>query len=352
MEVDRLREFANQSSSAALVFFGILAIGAIIDQILYRIMRGRSKKKAWVVGEALAHALHGLPTSLGLITAVHFSALRLDLATNVRGFIGTGVEVAYILVLTAFSARIVGRVIRAYLSRADAKLPSSSIFVNLGRGLVWILGGLVLLAALGISIAPMIAALGVGGLALGLALQPTLENAFSGIQVLLSKQIQPGDFVQLETGQEGWVQDVTWRNTTIKKLSNDLVIVPNAILGKSLVTNYSSQDAEHVVWVNVGVAYDSDLELVERVTCETAAATLREVDSGVGDYEPLFRFEEFGDSSINMRVSLRAETYADRWPLRHEMIKRLHARFAEEGIEIPFPQRVIHGVGERAAEET
>jgi small-conductance mechanosensitive channel len=201
------------------------------------------------------------------------------------------------------------------------------------------------MAALGVSVAPLLTAMGVGGIVLGLALQDTLSNLFSGIQVLMSGQIQPGDFIQLESGLEGRVVDVTWRNTTLRRLQQDLVIVPNARLGSELVLNFTQDEVEQIEWINVGVAYDSDLALVERTMVEVAR-DVAGMDVGADpDYDPLFRAYEFGDSSINVRVSLKAVEYAQRWRIQTEMIKRLHQRFAEEGIEIPFPQRVVTMAG-------
>ncbi|MDO9108576.1 MAG: mechanosensitive ion channel family protein, partial [Coriobacteriia bacterium] len=257
-------------------------------------------------------------------------------------FISTGSQVVAILAVTAKLAILAGRIVRIVTSRQDNPLPSSSIFVNLARGTIWVIGLLILLAALQVSIAPLVTALGVGGLAIGLALQPTLENLFGGVQVLMSRQIDAGDFIRLESGEEGWVRDVTWRNTTIQMVSNDLVIVPNALIAKSRIMNFTSLDEQHIVIVPVGVAFDSDLEHVEHVTAAVAAATQREIEGAVIDWEPPVRFYEFGDSAVRLRVVLRVERYDMRFPVLHAFIKRLHAAYAEENIEIPYPQTTVH----------
>lgn len=322
------------------------AAGFVVERIAIALLHAAYRKRDSRLAEATARALSGMPTLLGLLTGSWWAILNASLAERNEALALKVLLAAAILVTTIAAVRVAGWAVRLYTERANARLPSTSIFVNLARSAVWLVGALSLLAALGITIAPMLAALGVGGLAVGLALQPTLENVFSGIQVLMSGQIKPGDFIELETGQQGWVKDVTWRNTTIELLSNDLVIVPNATIGKSLVINYTSTDTQHILWVEVGVSYASDLDLVERVTLDVARGAQAEIDGAVRDYEPLFRFVDFGDSSMELRVSLRAEEYTDRWPLRHEFIKRLHAAYAEAGIEIPFPQRVVHTAAE------
>lgn len=329
--------------SAGLITIGVaVLIGVAIDFVIYQVLSARGRTKHWRVGMAVVRALAGLPTFAALLIGVYLAVLRTPMDPAVTATALRWNLVGGILIFTAFSARISGSAVRAYMSREGAKLPSSSIFVNLTRMLVWALGGLSVLAALDVSIAPLLTALGVGGLAVGLALQPTLENVFAGIQVLLSKQVEPGDFIQLESGQQGHVIDVTWRNTTVKLLSNDVVIVPNSVLGKSVITNFTSADQEHVLWVPFGVSYASDLDAVERVTLEVAAQVQREVVGAVRDHEPAFRCTAFGESSIDCQVSLRADSPEDRFVLRHEAIKRLHRRLAEESIEIPFPQRVVH----------
>ena len=330
---------------------GSVVIGIVLDTIIYTLLQRRAERLSHRVGQLIASALHGFLAVLALLVGVKIGSVRAALTPEQLGFVNQGLVAAAIVVLTAFGARVAGRLVDFYTSRDDVNLPPSTIFVNFARGIVWIIGGLTLLAAFDISIAPLLTALGVGGLAVGLALQDTLSNLFAGIQVLLSRQVQPGDFIMLETGQEGRVVDVTWRNTTIKMLSNDLVIVPNSKIGSELVTNFTSSDAQTVVWIPVGVAYDSDLEQVERVTREVAA-TIAAADYGADPhYDSLLRFDEFGDSAINLRVSLRANAYDDRWLLTTEMIKLLHKRYAEEGIAIPFPQRTIHMAAEATGSE-
>jgi small-conductance mechanosensitive channel len=335
---------ARDLSEAAISFAVALIIGVVIDQLLFRFMSSRAADKSWDAGRGLASGLHGLPSAVGALVGANMALMRLSLDVVTRQRVDTALEVAAIVVGTAFAARILGKMVLAYTSREDTHLPSSSIFANVARGIAWLIGGLIILAALDVSIAPLITALGVGGLAIGLALQPTLENLFAGVQVLMSGQVKPGDFIRLETGEEGWVQDVTWRNTTIKMMSNDLIIVPNATIGKSRITNFTSMDEHHSVIVPVGVAYGSDLEQVERVTYEVACEAQRELPGAVRDWEPAVRFYDFGDSAVQLRVILRVEHYSERFPVQHEFIKLLYRRYSEEGISIPFPQRTIHMV--------
>jgi len=175
-----------------------------------------------------------------------------------------------------------------------------------------------------------------------LALQRPLGDFFAGIHLILSKQIRIGDYIKLETGEEGYVVDITWRNTTIRQLPNNLVIIPNSRLASLMIINYYQPEKELSVLLNIGVSYSSDLEKVERVTIEVAKEVMKEVPGGVPEFEPFIRYHTFGDFSINFSVILRAKEYTDQFLIKHEFIKRLHRRYRREGIEIPFPIRVVY----------
>ncbi len=123
----------------------------------------------------------------------------------------------------------------------------------------------------------MLTALGVGGLAVALALQDTLANLFAGIHILASKTVQPGDYIRLSSGEEGYVEDINWRQTTVRALSNNLVVIPNGQLAKTNMTNFMRPEQQLTILVQVGVAYDSDLEHVERVTTEVVAEVMTEI---------------------------------------------------------------------------
>jgi len=247
----------------------------------------------------------------------------------------------FILSLTLAIAKILTGILAESAKSWGDGSQSSSLVQNAIRIVVVSLGLLVIASNMGIAITPLITALGVGSLAVALALQPTLSNLFAGFQITLARKIRIGDYIELETGQTGYVEDIDWRTTQLRELPNNLYIIPNAKLADLIVRNYSLPVDEQSVVIPVGVSYDSDLAFVEKVTIEEARATLKHVQGGVGEFEPFTRYNAFGDSSINFSVILRVQTFVDRYLTTHEFMKRLHARYAKEGIEIPFPQRVV-----------
>jgi small-conductance mechanosensitive channel len=162
------------------------------------------------------------------------------------------------------------------------------------------------------------------------------------MQVTLAGNVRVGDFIKLESGEEGFIEDIHWRATRVRTLPNNFVLIPNSRLAQSVVTNYSLPSADLAVLLDVGVHYASDLEQVERVTREVARTIMKTVPGGVPDFDPFIRYHTFGASSIDFTVILRAREFTDRFLVKHEFVKALARRFAQEGIVIPFPIRAIN----------
>ena len=178
----------------------------------------------------------------------------------------------------------------------------------------------------------MLTALGVGGLAVALALQDTLANLFAGLYLTVAKHIRIGNYIKLSSGEEGYLVDIDWRASRLRQLSNNTVLVPNAKLSQSIVTNYHLPEHELVVTIEASVDYASDLDRVERIAMEVARDVMRTVQGGVPGFEPLVQFHTFGDPGIGFSVILRAQEFVDQYLIKHEFVKRLHKRFLAEGI--------------------
>lgn len=157
----------------------------------------------------------------------------------------------------------------------------------------------------------------------------------------LSGQIRVGDYVRLDSGQEGYVVDFSWRSTRLRMLANNLVIVPNAKLAQAIVVNHQLPAPDLAVLVEVGGDYGSDLEQVERVVVDVARGVMANVHGGVETFQPFIRFHTFGASSIDFTTILRAREFVDQNLIKHEFIKQLHARFTRDRIVIPFPIRTL-----------
>jgi small-conductance mechanosensitive channel len=254
--------------------------------------------------------------------------------------------------VTRMAAALASEAVDTYGELIAPALPATSLTRNIAWALVATLGGLVVLNGLGLSITPMLTALGVGGLAVALALQEPLANFFAGLFLTLAGQVRVGDYLKLDSGQEGYVVDFSWRSTRLRMLANNLIIVPNAKLSQAIVVNHHLPAKDLAVLVDVGVDYASDLARVEAVVIDVGRAVMREVAGGVPDFDPFIRYHTFGDSSIDFSVILRGREFVDQYLIKHEFIKRLHARFDREGIVIPFPIRTITTMAMKDAEAT
>ncbi len=280
-----------------------------------------------------------------LLVGVAIAARVAPLSDRVLNLAVRGCSLVFILSLAAAAAGFAARLTSHLGQETNESVAATTLIQNLVRTTIFGLAGLLVLGSLGISITPLLTALGIGSIAVALALQPTLSNLFAGIHIALARPIRVGDYVELESGPKGFVADITWRTTRIREFPNNIVIVPNARIAEMIVTNYDLPEPEQSTLVQVGVSYSSDLEHVERVVREVGREVLKDTKGGVAEFEPVVRYHTFGDSSINFSAVLRVKEFADRFPVTHEFIKRLKSRFDREGIEIPFPQRVLHGHG-------
>jgi small-conductance mechanosensitive channel len=330
---------------AAIALLG-LVVGLVVRKTVIARLGRVAEETRSVMDDIVVSAVRG-PVVVWFVIGGLYAAIQITtLPERITQLIQQLLMILVIFSITWAVARVVAALVENGAKRAPETLPGATLVTNLARATVLAIGVLVILQTLGISIAPIITALGVGGLAVALALQDTLANLFAGVHILASRQLRPGDYVKLASGEEGYVVDVTWRQTTIRQLPNNIIIVPNAQIASTITTNYHLPTQELSVLVPVGVHYDSDLSHVERVTMEVAKETLQTVEGGVPDWEPFIRYTAFADSSINFNVILRGREYVSQYLIRHEFIKRLHQRYNEEGIVIPFPIRTVVMQGE------
>jgi small-conductance mechanosensitive channel len=317
------------------------AIGHIVAAVV------GSRMSGWVAGrqrplvETTLHVVRRRVPWWALLIGIWLSTGYWPLTAESHLLVERTVFVLAAASVTLALAALAGRSVDTYANLISPALPVSSLTRNVASGLIAVLGVLVILNGLGLSITPMLTALGVGGLAVALALQEPLANFFAGVFITLAGQIRVGDYVTLDSGQEGYVADFSWRSTRLRMLSNNLVVVPNAKLAQAIVVNHHLPSHDLAVLVEVGVDYASDLGHVERVVMDVGRGVMLDVSGGVSDFEPFVRYHTFGESSVDLTVILRAKEFVDQYLIKHEFVKRLHARFAREGIVIPFPIRTI-----------
>jgi small-conductance mechanosensitive channel len=348
MHIHRMGEEAQSTMKIVtgylplLAALGILAlslgVGLLMRRLLLRPLMRLAKRTKTGADDILVE-------SLSTPLPIWFLLLGVFIAARVVGIPAVAAPVLQRVVLavligsiTLWAANLVARLL--YLGGHKAT-SATGVVRNLARIAIIVVGALVLFNTLGVSLAPLVTTVGLGGLAVALGLQNTVANLFAGMELTLEGNIRVGDFVKLESGEEGWVEDIHWRTTRVRTLFNQSILIPNGQLVDSVVSNYHLPTKSFVLLIPVGVHPESDLEHVERVALAVARTIEKTVEGGIPDAEPLVRFNAIAGATIDFNVILRVQEFRATFLIRHEFIKLLTRTFAEEGIVIPFPTQVI-----------
>ena len=279
----------------------------------------------------------------GLLVGLWLSVGHWPLRDPWAWFLPTALAATLILSVTMTLAAVATRMVADYGQRATHGAPVPGLVSNIVRFIIIALGLLVVLGRFGVEITPILAALGVGGLAVALALQDPLSNLFSGMFVTIAGQLRIGDYVRTDFGVEGTVTDFNWHSTRIVAASGDPIIVPNSRMAKAVVTNFSMPTQEVTFNVELVLAHGADLARTEQVTLEVAREVERGIEGGVPAFDPLFRVLNYVDLGIRIAIGMRARSFTDQALLKHELLKRLDARYRREGIVVARP--VVAGPG-------
>ncbi|PIO02752.1 mechanosensitive ion channel protein MscS, partial [Candidatus Micrarchaeota archaeon CG09_land_8_20_14_0_10_55_25] len=179
-----------------------------------------------------------------------------------------------------------------------------------------------------------------------LALQSTLSNFFAGVYILVDKPVKVGDYVSIDSessGVTGFVKEIGWRNTKIQSFGNTVFVLPNDKVANSTIINYSSaKDKGRGVLFDVGVDYSSDADKVERLLREAVKEAAKKNEQIVKDFEPVVRFENFGDSALYFKVIFRVQDYTARWSAEAQVKRRILDLFRKNKVSVPFPIRTVY----------
>ena len=354
---DTVTDSLLYSALLALGVFAAFQIVALIANVVLRLLIRRAERRA--PGGYSSQALNAIrgPIVLSLVTLGFFTATfvlgelvdlpQLDFAPRLAAWIGGFWLVATILLVTYAAAKAVDIGISWYAHYVMARTATSlddRLVQPVRRVVPWVIyavGALVALDSVGVSISPLLAGLGIAGLAVALAIQPTLNNFLSGTYIVAEDIFEEGDFIELEGSVTGYVVDVGWRSTRLRSFMNNAVTIPNAKLVDSIITNLNRPQPPVNVIVYCGVSYDTDLELVERIATEASAQVVERSEHAIKDVEPFFGFDSFGESNVVFWVFVQATDRIGSFVLTGEIVKGLHARFRREGIVINYPVRKL-----------
>ncbi len=333
---------AGQLVTPAAILIASVLVGIFFKRIVIAYLAKLAARTKWKFDDVVIESVRGSIVLWALALGLYVALQTQDLPRGVTEVSSKALGVLVIFSVTVVLSNIGTGMIEYYKSVISGLASATSLLKNIIRVTVYSIGILIILDDLKISIAPLLTALGVGGLAIGLGMQETLSNFFSGLQILAARQIVVGNYVKLSSGEEGYVEDLNWRATVVRTLAGNHVIVPNKSLASLIITNYQFPAPDMGIGVEVGVDYGSDLQKVEKVTLEVASEVQESVPGAVRTFSPSIRYSRFGDSAIYFSVNLRASAFVDQYLIRHEFIKRLKERYDREGIVIPFPTQTIN----------
>jgi len=314
-----------------------LLIGFVARNLVFRMLRRWAGATESGFDDIFVEALYSPFMIWVLMLALHLGTQTSALPPRAQNIAAQIFLVLFILSMTLVFSRLAGVLVKFYAGSF------TSLAENLARMVVLLLGTIIVLNALGISVLPILTALGVGGIAIALALQDTLSNLFSGFYVSVAGQVRVGDYIRLDSGDEGYVTDVTWRSTALRSLQNNVIIIPNAKLAKATITNFDLPEQSMSVSVGVSVSYNCDPQVVEDILIDEAKKAVGQVQGLLAEPSPYVRFAPgFGPSSLDLTLTCYVKKFADQFLVQHELRKRIFVRFRDAKIEIPFPTRTIY----------
>lgn len=323
----------------------LLIVCRVVSRLLEAALRRVRRATESRLDDRIVGAIHG-PLVFGLFLAgLRFGLLAIALPAGARRLGEQALELGFIALLAYAGVRVLGLVLAEWGRRVEGARSIAGPASTMGKIVVVAVAAIMAFDALGIAIAPLLTTLGIGSLAVALALQDTLANFFAGLYLLADKPIRMGDYVKLDSGEEGYVHAIGWRSTRIRQLANNIVVVPNQKLSQAIVTNYYLPEMRMSLLIPVSVSYDADPRRVVRVLTDVAkGAAASGAPAGLlADPEPFVRFiPGFGDSSLDFTLVVQVREFTDQYVVQDELRKRILEAFRLEGIEIPYPQRVVH----------
>ena len=326
----------------ATAFLGRWLIKLILDRILGRVVR----KTNTTLDDALFNTLRGPLYILAVVLAFDISLNRLNFTPDTWADpLDNFFYVLYFIVGIIFAWRFVinffdwyGREI-AVQTETDL---DEQLFPFFRRVALIILGSIAVITLLGhfdVDISALVATLGIGSLAIALAAKDALADTISGFLIMIDRPFRIGDRIQIsDLDTWGDVIDIGLRSSRIRTRDNRMAIVPNSLIGKSLVVNYSYPNDEYRLQVHVGVAYGTDVELARSTMIEA----IKNVDGVLPDRKVEALFLEFGDSALIFRVRWWLDSFVDTRRMFDKVNTAIYNALNEAGIEMPCPQMDVH----------
>ncbi len=238
----------------------------------------------------------------------------------------------FVLSLASVISNLTIGFLKVYIKSRNIILPPSEFVFDIMKLIFYILGFITVLNIWNVPIIHFITTFGIGTLAISLALQGTLSNFFAGLNIIVSKNLEIGDCVKLENGEEGIIKDISWLNTIVERPDGTHIIIPNLRLFNSILINYKNLKDLKVLSIPVKISFLNDIKKVEKITSEVLEEIYNNTSYVDKNFKPFFRFVEFSESYIRFNVYLKVLNYQSREILIDQFLKKLKERYDKENI--------------------
>lgn len=335
-------------SPLLVVLFGVL-LGILFERRVIKNIKKLAAKTHWRYDKIIIDSIQGFSILWFSLGGIAVASYIYPIPIAIQILINKFLIATFLGSATIVISRLLVGLLKAYTTDEQGISPLTSLFEFITKIVIYSLGVLIILQSIGIQITPLLTALGVGGVSVGLALQTTLANLMSGVNIIMSGKVRPGDYIRLASGESGYVLDVELKYTVLKEITDNLLIIPNSKIISGSFKNYSLPNKTIVLPVTLDVGYDSNLETVEKITLEVANDLLKEKiieEEEEEDYisDPFILYNKFDYFSINLTIYLKVHEreFFDHLEIKHHFLKKLHQRYQAEGIEIPFPIKSMY----------
>jgi small-conductance mechanosensitive channel len=310
---------------------------------LNRVLHYWAKKLQNEWGRLFFSLLESLPMPVLLIVSLYAGLEALPLPPRFEGFGSKLIFALALLVMMYFPSKVITLALRRWGQREPSMLRVTQPAALVVKTLFALFGTLIFLEKMGVSLTAVWGTLGVGSVAVALALQETLSNFFSGLYLLADRPVSPNDYIRLDTNQEGYVLRIGWRSTVLRTTGNNYVVIPNSTFSKATITNFSMPEARMWCTLPVSVAYGTDPSLVERALMEVVHEAIKGGLEGLlARPEPSVSFAPgFGPSSLDFGLNMQVRQFTDQFPVQSELRKRIVRKFKETGINLALPMREL-----------
>lgn len=336
MSSEKLNAWVLPISLTLISILALLIIRSVLFKMLGKVA-GNTKSNV----DNLILALIRTPSLFWcFILALYVGATFAGLPEKFEKQIYQIANVLLILSFTLAASNIAATFFKNLFKTNNPDSDTSALSVGIVKASVLSVGILLILSTLGISIAPLLTALGVGGLAVALALKDTLENLFAGIYLLTDKTIRVGDFVRLDSGQEGFVSDIGWRTSKFRTSANNTIIIPNSRLASSMVTNHSYPDRRMVSTIPIQIKGNENLPQIESALLKVLKTGSEDIVGLLASPEPNIRLMQINpDGSLTYHLNFSIKDFGDTGYVGHELRKRVYKQLLAENIS--FPEQII-----------